>query len=260
MPTGEADIHEEPPEESPLPSDFEAQHNSTSQEEETPKFYAKTPADVLKSKFVIGQLAFNIVASFLGPLATFYLLFGWLSEGPYEWSSGPLVGVVVGSLAGSPILIFALMPVGLPEAVESGWFPRLRETSVVGPSNGSGDDDETSGRPWWFFPLLVPILKWRWATLRNLAIGLLIGVVYVPIALLIAGLALGPALSTWQLIWFNVVYEVLLAIPVLLYGLLGYALEPNLELTVQQMSSHPNCGLRLLYRSLVSLRMTLCPY
>ncbi len=205
------------------------------------KYYANNPSDVFKSKFVIAQLIFNVLASFLGPLGTFYLLFGYLSQGPYAWSSGALVGVVVGSLVGSPILIFALMPIGLPEAVEKGWFPRLREKSV---------EDR----------LLFPILKWRWSTTRNLAISMLVGVVYVPIALLLARYALGPMLGTWELIWFNVVYEVLLAIPILLLGLLGYALESNLELTVDRMSDHANCGLRLLYRTLVSLRMTVYPY
>jgi len=218
----------------------------------TPKFYARTPGEVLSSKFVIAQLVFNMLASFLGPLGTFFLLFGYLSQGPYEWTSGPLMGVVVGSLAGSPILIFALMPVGLPEAVEKGWFPRLREKDL-----GTAEDEVPC---WWMFPLMISILKWRWSTLRNLAIGLLVGVVYVPIALLVARYALGPTLSTWTLIWFNVVYEVVLGIPVLLFGLLGYALEPNLEVTLERMSSHPNCGLRLLYRALVSLRMTICPY
>lgn len=204
--------------------------------------YATTFFEVLCSKFVIAQLIFNVLASFLGPLATFYLLFGYLSEGPYEWSSGPLVGVVVGSLAGSPILIFALMPIGLPEAVARGWFPKLREKSL---------EDRS---------LLFSILKWRWSTLRNLAIGILVGIVYVPVALLLARYVFGPSLGTWTLIWFNVVYEVLLAVPVLCLGLLGYALESNLEITVERMSDNPNCCLRLLYRTLVSLRMTICPY
>lgn len=236
------------------------------------KFYAHTPDDVFKSKFAIAQLVFNILASFLGPLGTFYLLFGYLSQGPYEWSSGPLVGVVVGSLLGSPILIFALMPVGLPEAVENGWFPRLDEKSLLGGQGKSScveNDDERSlsqlhadewRQCWWMFPWLLSILQWRWSTLRNLAIGMLLGVIYVPVALLIARYALGPSLGTWTLIWFNVVYEVLLAIPVLLLGLLGYALEPNLEITLERMSDHSNCGLRLLYRTLVSLRMTIYPY
>jgi hypothetical protein len=240
-----------------------------------PKFYAQTPRDVLTSKFVIAQLVFNIIASFLGPLGTFYLMFAYASEGPYRWNGGALAGVVVGSLVGSPILIFLLMPVGLPEAAEKGWFPRLRvEKGGVGggqPTNRDVEEDAPDQQEedqhsydlaqcWWMFPWLLTILKWRWSTLRNLAIGMLVGVIYVPIALLIARYALGPSLGTWTLIWFNVIYEVLLAIPILLLGLLGYALEPNLETTLEQMSSHPNCGLRLLYRALVSIRMTIFPY
>ena len=93
--------------------------------------YAESLGQVLTSKFVVGQLIFNILASFVGPLGTFYFLFGYLSEGPYDWYSGAFVGVVLGSLAGSPLLIFALMPVGIPEAVEYGWFPRLTEKTLL---------------------------------------------------------------------------------------------------------------------------------
>jgi hypothetical protein len=208
--------------------------------------YAKSPYDVLKCKFVVLQVVFNLLASFLGPLGTFFLLFGYLSEGPYAWSSGPLVGVVVGSLAGCPILIFALMPVGMPEAVERGWLPRLRLEDCP---------------PWMlrWLPFLNDHPRWRWATVRNLALSLMVGVVYVPIALLIARYALGPNLETWTLIWFNVAYEVLLALPIVALGLLGSAMEHNLDRTIEQMSMHPNVVLRYLYRSLTSLKMTVCP-
>lgn len=212
----------------------------------THSYYAKGPMDVIRSKFVVAQIIFNVVASVLGPLGTFYLLFGYLSQGPYEWNSGPLVGVVVGSLACSPILIFALMPVGLPDAVEKGWFPRLRLQPI-------------EEYPRWM-GLLLPILNWRWASLRNVALGLLIGIVYVPITLLLARFAVGPTLDTWTLIWFNVIYEVLLTVPVVTLGLLGYSLEPNLNLTISKMSDHPNVFLRILYRTGISLKMTVCPY
>jgi hypothetical protein len=213
------------------------------------RIYGQKVKEVCRSKFVIGQLVFNVVASFLGPLGTFYLLFGYLSEGPYEWSSGALLGVVLGSLVGSPILIFALMPVGLPEAVASGWFPILPQMTLV----------EDLQRVWWLPASMMPLFKWPWSTQRNLAIGMIVGVVYVPVALLLARYTFGPTLSTWTLIWFNVVYEVALAVPILMLGLIGYAVEENLEHTLQQMSDDPNCTRRLCRRSCMSIRMALWP-
>jgi hypothetical protein len=204
--------------------------------------FAKSPAEVLRCRFVVAQVAFNAVASLLGPLGTFFLLFGYLSQGPYEWNTGPLVGVVVGSLVGSPILIFALMPVGMPEAVETGWFLKLRLEDC----------------PTWLQPLLKD--RCQWSTTRLLLLGLVVGVVYVPIALLLARFAVGPTLSTWTLIWFNVAYEVCLAIPITALGLLGYAVEDNLDRTLARMSQNPNVIQRLLRRCGSSLKLTLCPY
>lgn len=215
---------------------------------ESHRVFAKSPSDVLCCKFVVAQVVFNIIASLLGPLGTFYLLFGFLSEGPYSWSSGPCVGVVVGSLAGSPLLIFALMPVGMPEAVQKGWFLPLRLEKCS---------------PWlrrFLFYLDESNSCWKWATPRLLALGLMLGIVYVPIALLIARYALGPTMSTWALIWFNVAYEVLLAIPVTSLGLLGYAVEHNLEFTLSRMSSNPNVAKRITLRCLSSLKMIVWPY
>lgn len=232
------------------PSTIEAPRSSDDSND-TSTYFVETIAQVFLSKFVIGQLIFNVLASFLGPLGTFYLLFGFLSEGPYEWSSGPLVGVVVGSLLGSPILIFALMPVGLPEAVESGWFPRISQKSLM----------EELQQIWWLpSSFMMKVFEWRWATKRNCVISLMTGIVYVPIFLLFARFAFGPSLGTWTLIWFNVVYEVLLAIPILLLGLVGYALEENLEVTLDLMSDDPNGCRRLLKRVCISLRMTFWPY
>lgn len=207
--------------------------------------------DVLTCKFVIGQLLFNIIASLVGPLGTFYLLFGYLSEGPYEWSSGPLVGVVVGSLLGSPLLIFALMPVGIPEAVENRWLPIL---SLDHHDILHSEEHPNS----WISNLLQRIWKFHWPARRNFTIGILIGVVYVPVALLIARFGFGPSMSTWTLIWFNVVYEALLCIPVVLLGLVGYAVDTNMETTLELMSTHPNVPIRLFSRCWVSLKLSFC--
>ena len=213
------------------------------------RIYSHKVKEVCQSKFFIGQLVFNVVASFLCPLGSFYLLFGYLSEGPYQWSSGALLGVVLGSLVGSPLLIFALMPVGLPEAVASGWFPIIPQRSLL----------EDLQRVWWLPVSMMTLFKWPWSTKRNLAISMLVGVLYVPIALLMARYTFGPILSTWTLIWFNVVYEVALAVPILMLGLIGYAMEENLEHTLQKMSDDPNCTTRLCRRSCMSIRMALCP-
>ena len=68
----------------------------------------------MTSKFVLFQVFVNTIGSLIGPLITFYLLFGVASQGPYEWNGSQLIGVVVGSLVGSPFFIFALIPVGMP--------------------------------------------------------------------------------------------------------------------------------------------------
>ena len=52
-----------------------------------------------------------------------------------------------------------------------------------------------------------------------------LGLVYAPLTLLLARFAVGPQLSTWTLIWFNVIFEVLLAPAVTCFGLLGFAME-----------------------------------
>jgi len=85
---------------------------------------------IITSKFVILQVIINTVGSFIGPLITFYLLFGVASTGPYVWNGSQLVGVVVGSLVGSPLFIFALMPVGMPEALKRNWFYTLKVENV----------------------------------------------------------------------------------------------------------------------------------
>lgn len=199
---------------------------------------ADSVGQVLKSPFVLIQLAINGILGFLGPLATFYLLFGFLSQGPYDWYGPQLLGVVLGSLVGSPILIFALMPVGLPEAVEKGWFPKIAKDKL---------------QPTW----LQWFIDWKWATARNIAWTLVVAIILVPISLLIARYGLGPTLTTWQLIWFNVVYEVVLAVPVVVLGLIGYSV--HVDAICDPMSQHPNPFKRLIRRVGASLKMSVCP-
>ena len=206
--------------------------------------YATNIQQVITSKFVILQVIINTVGSFIGPLATFYLLFGVASTGPYVWNGSQLVGVVVGSLIGSPLFIFALIPVGMPEALKRGWFYTLKVENVS---------------PRWLFvlPFLRDKSMYRYAMARHVILGLILGIVYVPIALLIARYGF-ETFSTWQLIFFNVIYLVCLAPPVTIFGLVGYAMEYNLTLVIDQMSNDPNPCKRLIYRSGVSIRMILC--
>jgi len=206
--------------------------------------YATNIQQVMASKFVILQVIINTVGSFIGPLITFYLLFGLASTGPYAWNGSQLVGVVVGSLIGSPLFIFALIPVGMPEALKRGWFYTLKIENVS---------------PRWLF--VLPFLRdksiYRYAMARHVVLGLILGIFYVPITLLIARYGF-ETLSTWELILFNVIYLVCLAPPVTIFGLVGYAMEQNISLVIDQMSNDPNTCKRLMYRSGVSIRMILC--
>ena len=142
-----------------IPQDQDAVVSSSSfniNNEEEVLYYASNVRQVVLSKFVISQVIINTLGSFIGPLITFYCLFGLLSQGPYVWNGSQLVGVVVGSLVGSPLFIFALMPVGIPEALKNGWFYKLRVKDV---------------HPKWLL-CVFPFLRddnriWRYSTIRK---------------------------------------------------------------------------------------------
>ncbi|KAL7454377.1 hypothetical protein ACHAWC_006019 [Mediolabrus comicus] len=234
-----------------IPQDQDAVVNSSSSfninNEEEELYYASNVRQVVLSKFVITQVIINTLGSFIGPLITFYCLFGLLSQGPYVWNGSQLVGVVVGSLVGSPLFIFALMPIGIPEALKNGWFYKLRVKDV---------------HPKWLLCVL-PFLRddkriWRYSTIRNCMLGLICGIIYVPLAILIARYGVGPTLTTWELIFFNVIYLVCLAPPITIFGLVGYAMEQNINVIVAKMNNDPNPLKRVLRRIVVSIGMTLC--
>ena len=207
--------------------------------------YAESVSAVLCSKFVVVQVILNVVASIVGPIAMFALLFAVLKQGPYD-SDGPgLVGVGWGSLIMSPLLIFMMMPVAMPEAVEAGWFKPIRL--------------ETCGRWRIFLPFLGTHRCWRWAPARHLCLGGLVGIVYFPSLLLIAHYVMGPTLSTRTLIWFLVCYTAALAPPVTALGCLGYAVEHNLAPTIGMMRPHKNPCIRTLKRAARAVGMYLCP-
>ena len=102
--------------------------------------YAESVSAVLCSKFVVVQVILNVVASIVGPIVMFALLFAVLKQGPHDSDGPELVGVGWGSLIMSPLSIFMMMPVAMPEAVEAGWFKPIRL--------------ETCGRWRFFLPLL----------------------------------------------------------------------------------------------------------
>ena len=207
--------------------------------------YAESVAQVLCSKFVVVQVILNVVASIIGPIVMFALLFAVLKQGPYESDGPELVGVGWGSLIMSPLLIFMMMPVAMPEAVEAGWFRPIRL--------------ETCGRWRFFLPFLGTHRCWRWAPARHLCLGGLVGIVYFPSLLLIAHYVMGPTLSTRTLIWFLVCYTAALAPPVTALGCLGYAVEHNLAPTIGMMRPHKNPCIRTLKRAARAIGMYLCP-
>ena len=207
--------------------------------------YAESVSQVLCSKFVVVQVILNVVASIIGPIVMFALLFAVLKQGPYESDGPELVGVGWGSLIMSPLLIFMMMPVAMPEAVEAGWFKPIRL--------------ETCGRWRFFLPFLGTHRCWRWAPARHLCLGGLVGIVYFPSLLLIAHYVMGPTLSTRTLIWFLVCYTAALAPPVTALGCLGYAVEHNLAPTIGMMRPHKNPCIRTLKRAARAIGMYLCP-
>lgn len=155
---------------------------------------------VLCSKFVLSQLAFNMIGSFCGPLLSFWLIFGVLSTGPYMWNDSAVLGPIFGSAFVSATLCPLLAPVGLPEAVAWGWgYSKVRQIEA----------DRWSC----VLPPLGRHPVWRRGIVRHLALGLQVGVVVWPVAILLARYALGPELSTWTQIVGGAVYCVLLSIP-----------------------------------------------
>jgi len=188
--------------------------------------------DVVCSSFVIMQLLINVIGSFVGPVGTFYLLFDYLSQGPYAWYSGPVIGVILGSPFGTAILTLALAPAGMPEALRWGKFKRLDRRAALRLAR--------------IFPFCGSHPLWRVAIMRHMMLGLQTGLLYWPPALLIARFALGPELSTWEQagpaslprsclhiatparpaqILGGATYISLLAVPIVPLGLLGFAVE-----------------------------------
>jgi len=207
--------------------------------------YHGTVRQVLTSKFVLMQCLFNMLSSVACSVALFYLLFVVAVVPPgdplltYKWHDPNLIGVVVGSsLFVSPTLVMVLAPAGLPEAVEKKWFYVLRPADVPRPLR-----------------LLLPYLGthkcWRIGCARYLCLGIVQSIIFIPLPILIAYYAVADKqgnMSTWTLIWFDLIYETILTIPCTLGGLLGWSMQHNYDRVVATMSTHPKPLPRLGYR------------
>mmetsp|Transcript_24319 Transcript_24319/g.71258 ORF Transcript_24319/g.71258 Transcript_24319/m.71258 type:complete len:133 (+) Transcript_24319:3-401(+) len=123
----------------------------------------------------------------------------------------------------------------MPEAVDQKWFVQVREK-----------DCPKAMLKW--LPFLRPHPRWRNGTRRHLMLGLELALIYGPTTMLLARFAVGPTMSTWTLIWFNVIFEVLFSPAVTCFGLLGFAMEYNYVRVEDTMSKHPNKCKQLLFR------------
>lgn len=203
---------------------------------------------ILCSKLLMMQLIFNMFSSIVCSLGLFSFLFAFLDWGPYEWYHPNCLGVILGSsFICSPTLVMILAPAGLPEAVDKKWFFVLRHSDLT---------------PWqrWLMPFLAMNPCLRKGLVRHLVCGLCISTIMVPVPLLLAAFVFSDAsgkFATWELIWFNIGFETVLAIPCTAFGLLGFAHEPNYLRVRATMSMHPNQCTRL-YRRIIGCIKLLC--
>jgi len=190
---------------------------------------------VLGSKYVLSQLFFNMVGSFAGPVFCFWIIFGVLSTGPYAWNDPAVIGPIIGSPFVSAVLCPFLAPLGLPEAKKWGL--------------GFGKVNPLAAERWsCLFPFLGRHPAWRHALLRHLVMGLEVGFVYWPIAILIARFALGLEIRPWTQIFSGATYCVLLAVPNTMLGMLSLAVEPHLARAESGLSCHHNPIIRFVKR------------
>lgn len=221
------------------------------QNQQTRNIYG-SPWQVLLSPFVLGQLVFNAISSVACSVGVFYLLFAVLVVPPgepllvYHWTSPNCIGVVVGSaLVVSPTLVMILAPAGIPEAVDKGWFFVVRASDCP---------------PWMlrFLPFLRSHERWRRGMLRHFVLGLQLSLLFIPVPLVIAWKLVADAdgnMTTWTLIWFDLVFETVLTVPCTLFGLLAFAMQGNYERVKETMSEDPHAGRRLAKRIVGCLRL-----
>ena len=209
-------------------------------------------SQVVLSPFVLGQVVFNAISSVICSLGMFYLLFVVLvvpAGDPLpiaKWYSPNLIGVVVGSVViVSPTLVMILAPAGLPEAVQKGWVCVVRQCDLP---------------PWLLrcAPFLGPHPRFRRGLMRHLCLGLELSVLFIPVPLLLARYVVADRygeMTTWTLIWFDLVFETILSAPCTIFGILSFCVEENYDRVVATMSTEPHPVRRLLRRILGCLKL-----
>ena len=133
----------------------------------------------------------------------------------------------------------------MPTQVDKGWFCVVRAADC----------------PNWLLraaPFLGDHPRWRRGLMRHAALGLILSIAFIPVPLLIAAYCVSDDqgnLSTWTLIWFDLVFETVLTVPCTLGGLLAFAMEPNYERVRATMSMDRHPGKRLAQRIIGCLRL-----
>lgn len=206
--------------------------------------YATRPKEVMTSKYCVAQVIFNMVGSCVGPTFCFWILFAVIGQGPYYWYGPQVLGPIGGGTFFSSILCMVLQPMGMPDAVQKGWFRVIRTQDV--PS------------------CLLCLIKWRNGMARHLCVAVaLIPIYWAPAVLLARFVACDEEnaegelimMATWTQIWFGVIYSITIAPSVTMIGLLGFALEHNYARVERTMSQAPNPLLRFVLRFLGCLRL-----
>lgn len=184
---------------------------------------------VLTSPFVLFNCAMNMLASVGMSRIMFWLLFVELGEAVHvPWYSPNLIGVVIGSVViVSPTLVMALAPAGMPAALAKGWYMRVR-VSDVNPT------------VYKYCPFLWDSCMARTGLGRHLLLGLQLSIVFIPIPILIAYTAYHSGFEIWELVWFDIIYETVLAVPCTLLGLLGFAMEHNIARVEAMLAKAPS--------------------
>lgn len=166
-----------------------------------------SPCGLLFTPFCLGQIIFNVIASFAGPLACFWLIF--TSMGPESWLGAPMLGIGIASPWACAICSLAFLPVGIPDASKQGWFGIIELESVPCTMR------------------ILPFLHVRVGILRHLCIGTVAAALWCPPVFVLARFVEGPMMSAKTFVWFGPSCLAVLPLLVVPLGLLGFALPAN---------------------------------
>ncbi len=162
---------------------------------------------LLCTPFCLGQILFNLIASFGGPLVCFYLIF--TSMGPESWDGAPMIGIALASPFACALCSLAFIPVGIPDAAAHGWFGIIEPHSVA------------------CLLRAMPFLRCRIGAVRHLCVGCVVGVLWIPTVYYLARFVEGPVMSARTFVFFGPACIAALPLLVLPLGLLGFALPDN---------------------------------